>query len=63
MRVIFVFASGNDGAMLFLISLVAVTLTFLLGILALPRWQGFIALGICAYAVYWIAFYDAYAVS
>ena len=63
MRVIFVFASGNDGTLLLLISLVAVMLSLVLGILALPRWQGFVALGIFAYAVCWLTFYDAYAVA
>jgi hypothetical protein len=63
MRVIVVFASGNDGGMLLLISLGAVILSLILGILALPRWQGFVALGIFAYAVYWLTFYDAYAVA
>ena len=63
MRIIFVFESGNTGGMLLLISLVAIVLTFVLGILALPRWQGFVALGICVYVGYWIASYPPYAVS
>jgi hypothetical protein len=63
MRIKFVFESGNTGGMLLLISLVALFFALVCGILALPRWQGFVALGICIYGGYWIAYYPPYAVS
>jgi hypothetical protein len=38
-----------------LVAAVAALLTLLLGALALPRWQGFVALAVSAYAVYWMS--------
>ena len=36
-------------------ALIAAVLTLILGLFALPRWQGFVALAIVAYAVYWMS--------
>jgi hypothetical protein len=55
MRWEFVFGSGNTGGMLLLIALIAAALTFILGLLSLPRWQSFVALAIVAYSIYWLS--------
>ena len=59
----FIFESGNAAGMLLLISMVAALLTLVFGILSLPRWQGFVALGITAYAFYWFFFCRLYAIT
>ena len=59
----FVFDSGNFAATLVLISLVAAVFTFVFGVIALPRWQGFVALGIFSYVTYCILFTRLYALS
>jgi hypothetical protein len=63
MRSKFVFESGNTAGKLLLISMIAALLTFVFGVMSLPRWQGFVALAISAYAVYWFAVGPLYAVS
>ena len=35
------------------LSLVMYVVTFVLGVVSLPRWQGFVALAICACGTYW----------
>ena len=63
MRSKFIFESGNTAGTLLLVSTVAALLTFVLGIVSLPRWQGFVALAISAYAAYWLVFEPHYAIS
>lgn len=63
MRWKFIFESGNTGGMLLAIAMIAALLTFILGMLSLPRWQGFVALAISIYAGYWLGFCPTYAVS
>ena len=60
MRTKFVFDSGNTAGMLLLIAVVAAVFTFICGIFALPRWQGFVALAISVYAGYWLGFCRPY---
>ncbi|HEX5706075.1 MAG TPA: hypothetical protein VFX96_02185 [Pyrinomonadaceae bacterium] len=36
-------------------AVIAALLTLALGLIALPRWQGFVAIAIFAYAVYWMS--------
>jgi hypothetical protein len=55
MRWKFLFESGNVGGMLLLTALIAALLTFVFGILSLPRWQGVVAFVIVGYAVYWLS--------
>jgi hypothetical protein len=55
MRWKFVFESGNTGGTFLLASLIAILMTLLCGALALPRWQGFVALAIVGYGVYWLS--------
>ena len=52
MQHVYVFQSGNTGGMLALVLLITSALTLILGLLALPRWQGFVALIIVAFAFY-----------
>jgi hypothetical protein len=63
MRGKFIFESGNTAGMLLLISMVAAVLTLIFGVISLPRWQGFVALCVSAYAFYWFAFCRLYAVA
>ena len=56
----FVFDSGNIAATLVLISLIAAIFTFIFGFIALPKWQGFVALGIFGYVAYCILFTRLY---
>ena len=63
MRSKFIFESGNTAGKLLLISMIAALLTFVFGIMSLPRWQGFVALAISAYASYWFTVGPLYAVS
>jgi hypothetical protein len=55
MRWKYVFESGNLGGKFLLASLILILLTFVSGALALPRWQGFLALAIVGYALYWLS--------
>ena len=59
----FIFESGNTAGRLLLIAMIAALVTLVLGILSLPRWQSFIALGIAGYAIYWLAFGIPYALA
>ena len=63
MRVKFVFDSGNFAGTLLLISIVLAILTFLAGLLSLPRWQAWTALIISGYAFYLLCFTTLYGVS
>jgi hypothetical protein len=55
MRVTYVFESGNTGGLLLLLALTAALITLVLGVISLPRWQGFVSLAICVYAIHWIS--------
>jgi hypothetical protein len=59
----FIFVSGNFAGNLLLISLIAAVFTFIFGLIALPRWQGFLALAIFSYVAYCILFTPLYAIS
>lgn len=59
----FIFESGNTAGLLLLIAMIAAGATLLAGILSLPRWQGFVALAISAYAMYWLVFGKLYALA
>jgi hypothetical protein len=63
MRVKFVFDSGNFAGTLLLLSVVLAMLTFLLGLLSLPRWQAWTALLVSGYAFYLLCFTPLYGVS
>ena len=63
LRVKFVFESGNVAGALVLVSITLVALTLLFGLLSLPRWQGWIALAVVAYGLYWLFFTRFYGVS
>ena len=63
MRIKFIFESGNTGGALLLIALVAVSVTLVLALVTLPRWQSFIGLATCAYGLYWFFNCPIYAVS
>ena len=62
MRVKFVFDSGNTAGMLLLILMLTSLLTLIFGVAALPRWQGFVALGIFGLVAYYILFERMYGV-
>jgi glucan phosphoethanolaminetransferase (alkaline phosphatase superfamily) len=55
MRWKFVFESGNAAGRLLLIALIAALLTFIFGILSVPRWQSVVAFAIVVYAAYWLS--------
>jgi hypothetical protein len=59
----FIFVSGNFAGKLVLISLIAAVFTLVFGLIALPRWQGFLALAIFSYVAYCILFTRLYAIS
>ena len=59
----FIFESGNTAGRMLLITMIAALLTFVFGLFSLPRWQGFVALAISAYAGYWFAYGPLYAIS
>ena len=59
----FVFDSGTFAGRLVLILLIATVLTFLFGVMSLPRWQGFVTLGIFSIVTYYILFTPLYALS
>lgn len=52
----FIFESGTTAGRFLLVAMIAALFTLVLGIVSLPRWQGFVALVIAAYATYWLAF-------
>jgi hypothetical protein len=53
MRMKFIFEWGNNGGALLLLALISACVTLILGLISLPRWQSFVALAVCCYAVYW----------
>lgn len=55
MRMKFIFESGNTGGALLLLALISASVTLVLGLVSLPRWQSFVALAICCYALYWLS--------
>ena len=57
------FVTGSNGGFLVLISLIAAILTFIFGIVSIPRWQGFVALTIFCFVMYCILFTPLYAIS
>ena len=59
----FVFDSGNTAGKLILILIGAAVLTLIFGVIALPRWQGFVALVVFGYVGYCILFTPLYALS
>jgi hypothetical protein len=63
MRIKFVFDSGNTAGMLLLIAMLTSLLTLVFGVVALPRWQGFVALGIFGLVAYYILFERMYGVA
>ena len=63
MRMKFIFDSGNNAGALLLLALFAASFTLALGLLSLPRWQSFVALAICGYAMYWFFSVPIYAIS
>jgi hypothetical protein len=63
MRIKFVFDSGNTAGMLLLIAMLTSLLTLVFGVVALPRWQGFVALGIFGVVAYFILFERMYGVA
>ncbi len=58
-----VFDNGNFAGKLVLISMIAAILTFVFGIISLPRWQGFVALGIFSFVAYCFLFTQLFALS
>ena len=58
----FIFESGNTAGSLLLIAMVAAMLTFVLGVAALPRWQGFVALAVFCVVGYCLLFVSLYAI-
>ena len=58
----FLFDSGNTAASLLLIAMVAAVLTLVLGIAAIPRWQGFVALAVFSVVAYCLLFVSLYAI-
>ena len=56
----FIFESGNTAGMLVLIAMGTWLLTLVFGVAALPRWQGFVALGIFGVLAYYILFEPLY---
>ena len=63
LRVKFIFESANIAGALLMASMILAALTLLFGLLALPRWQAWIALAISAYALYWLFFTRLYGIS
>jgi hypothetical protein len=63
LRVKFVFESGNLAGALLLVSMILAVLTFVFGLLSLPRWQSWVAFAISGYALYWLFFTRLYALS
>lgn len=55
MRMKFVFESGNTAGLLMFVAMIAALLTLIFGLAAIPRWQSFVALAICGYAIYWLS--------
>jgi hypothetical protein len=55
MRWKYVFESANTGGMFWLASLIIILMTLVCGVLALPRWQSFVALAVVIYSVYWLS--------
>lgn len=47
------FESAQVAGWLALITILAAIATLILGLLSLPRWQSFFALGVFVYALYW----------
>lgn len=59
----FIFESGNTAGMLVLFAMVTWLLTLIFGVAALPRWQGFAALGIFGVLAYNILVEPLYALA
>jgi hypothetical protein len=62
LRVKFGFESGNVAGALLLASMILAGITLLLGLFSLPRWQAWLSLAICAYALYWLLFTRPYVI-
>jgi hypothetical protein len=58
----FIFELGNDAAKLLSIATGAALLTLVLGIAALPRWQGFVAMSVFFVVAYCLLFVSLYAI-
>ncbi len=54
MRMKFIFESGNTGGALLLLALITASVTLVLGLVSLPRWQSFVASAISGYALFWL---------
>jgi len=62
-RTKFIFELGNTAGSLLLIAMVAAVFTLILGIAAIPRWQGFVALAMFCVVTYCFLFVSLYAIS
>jgi hypothetical protein len=49
------FESAVVASNLFMIAMLAVTVSLILGVIVLPRWHGYVSIGLFAYAMYWIS--------
>lgn len=56
----YAFVFGNTAGMLLLAATIAAVLTFILGIISLPRWQGFVALAAFCFVAYCLLFVNMY---
>lgn len=54
LKAVYVFTFTTLPSLLLLIALLAATLTLVFGVLAFPRWQSYVAITICGYAIYWM---------
>ena len=57
------FDSGNMAGKIMLVQIVMTLIAIILGLIALPTWQGFIALIISSYIVYCFLFTQIFAIS
>lgn len=59
----YAFVFGNTAGLLLLAATVAAVLTLVLGILSLPRWQGFVALAAFSFVAYCLLFVQMYVIA
>ena len=45
------------------VALTLAILTVIFGLVTVPRWQGWIAIGVFAYAIYWVFFMPIYGIT
>jgi len=58
----YIFENANEAGTLLLIAMIATVLAFIFGVVSLPRWQGFGAIGIFGLAAYYFLFSPLYAI-